>query len=160
MTSKTQCNHTQSCNTTSHLQELPSILKFDLSHCGYHFLGGTTQDKATVVLLEFALQFWPIIMQGRGVDNFLEVGWLKATHVKFLHYHTHFCMTTPLYYNVCQKICEGFSPPSPPHLQGVVTYICCLLNCLQLRSRSKIALDCLIVPFQNLFCLFYSASLY
>ena len=50
----------------------------------------------------------------RGVDNFLEVGGLKTVHMKFLHYHAHFCMTTPPYYNVCQKI--WFSPPSPPLL--------------------------------------------
>ena len=31
----------------------------------------------------------------RGVDNFLEVGGLKTAHMKFLHYHAHFCMTTP-----------------------------------------------------------------
>ena len=48
----------------------------------------------------------------RGVDNFLEVGGLKTEHMKFLHYHAHFCMTTPTYYNVCQKI--WFSPPNPP----------------------------------------------
>ena len=31
----------------------------------------------------------------RGVDNLLEVGGLKTAHIKFLHYHAHFCMTTP-----------------------------------------------------------------
>ena len=47
------------------------------------------------------------VLSIRGVDNFLEVGGLKIANVKFLHYHTHFCMTTPPYYNVCTKIWGG-----------------------------------------------------
>ena len=37
-----------------------------------------------------------VFEQNRDIDNFLEVGGLKTAQVKFLHYHTHFCMTTPL----------------------------------------------------------------
>ena len=51
----------------------------------------------------------------RGVDNFLEVGGgLKTVQVKFLHYHTHFCMTSPLIIMFAKKSKGALAPPSPP----------------------------------------------
>ena len=40
---------------------------------------------------------------------------MKTARMKFLHYHAHFCMTTPPYYNVCQKIWGGLNL-APPYL--------------------------------------------
>ena len=57
----------------------------------------------------------------RGIDNFLEVEGLKTIHMKSLHYHAHFCMTTPPNYNVCPEIWGCFSPPSPPFIYTLVT---------------------------------------
>ena len=44
-------------------------------------------------------------MYCRGVD--IRSGGLKTTHVKFLHYHAYFCVTTSTYYSVYQKIWGG-----------------------------------------------------
>ena len=50
-------------------------------------------------------------MQGSGVDNFLKVGGgLKIAHVKVLHYHAYFCMTTP-HIMFAKKSGRALAPP-------------------------------------------------
>ena len=70
----------------------------------------------------------------RSVDNFLEVGGLKTVNARFLHYHAHFCMTTPHFIMFAQKSGGALAPP---YLHPCVVEAAEVLNSLDMSQQQK-----------------------